>query len=67
MTGFQGLDANSEASLLFCGHRLSSSCSGVYTAECAAAVIEKTCNQSGLFGQEAVDWVFTSTFAASLC
>ena len=54
-----------EACLLFNGHRFSSSCSGVGTAEVALAIIEKTCNASQLF-HNTVDWKLISTFEPSL-
>lgn len=37
-----------QASLLAKGHYLTSACTGVYTVEAGAAILEKTINQSGL-------------------
>ena len=37
-----------QASLLATGHSLSSACTGVYTVEAGAAILQKTINQSGL-------------------
>ena len=38
----------SQASLIARGHTISTSCTGVYTVETAAAIVEKTVNQSAL-------------------
>lgn len=57
--------ATVQASLLQTGRLISSSCTGVYTAECAAAMAEKTINTSKLLDFD-VNWQSQSCFEPCL-
>ena len=57
--------ATVQASLLQTGRLISSSCTGVYTAECAAAMVEKTINTSKLLDFD-VNWQSLSCFEPCL-